>query len=64
MGQAAKNDLAVHNLSLAEPADWDRNMLIKKGEINYDRALGHPNEGDVERVKREVRRVADGWGEE
>lgn len=24
---------------------------------NYDRALGHPNEGDVERVKREVRRV-------
>ena len=31
---------------------------------NYDRALGHPNEGDVERVKREVRRVADGWGEE
>ena len=30
---------------------------------NYDRALGHPNEGDVERVKREVRRVANGWGE-
>ena len=41
--------------------DGDR---VREMIENYDRALGHPNEGDVERVKREVRRVADGWGED
>lgn len=28
---------------------------------NYDRALGHPNEADVEGVKREVTRALAGW---
>ena len=41
--------------------DGDR---VREMIENYDRALGHPNEWDVERVKWEVRRVADGWGEE
>lgn len=41
--------------------DGDR---VREMIENYDRALGHPNEGDVGRVKREVRQVADGWGEE